>query len=100
MVDFGCPAYWTPGWNASAVAALRRLMVDGVLCERLRSAARRWVEENFDAHKNAARLNKLFEQAIAGKPAISSSAASGMGVPPVSFSENHAKSLTTPKSKP
>ena len=49
------------------VAALRRLMVDDVLCERLRGAARRWVEENFDAHKNAARLNQLFEQAIAGK---------------------------------
>ncbi|MBI5380878.1 MAG: glycosyltransferase family 4 protein [Opitutae bacterium] len=54
------PAEW--------VTALRRLMTDDALCQRLRVAARHWVEENFDAHKNAARLHALFEQAIATKP--------------------------------
>jgi len=94
------------------VAALRRLMVDDVLCERLRGAARRWVEENFDAHKNAARLNALFEQAIAGTlagsppsgsnmggtlmPRITAGArlpaeSGGTGVPPVSSIGNKAK---------
>jgi len=100
------PAEW--------VAALRRLMVDDVLCERLRSAARRWVEENFDAHKNAARLNALFEQAIVGKPASSLPAASdlggtprprlpvvasGPGVPPGNSSESEAQSRATPKTE-
>lgn len=46
------------------VAALRRLATDDALAERLRLAARRWVEENFDAHKNAARLLEHFRQAI------------------------------------
>jgi len=58
-------------------------MVDNVLCERLRNAARRWVEENFDAHKNAARLHKLFEQAIAGKSASLPSSASDVGGTPM-----------------
>jgi glycosyltransferase involved in cell wall biosynthesis len=100
------PAEW--------VAALRRLMVDDVLCERLRRAARCWVEENFDAHKNAARLHELFAQAIAGKAARSPLPASamggtslpslpavagGVGVPPVSSIASDAKSLTTPQTK-
>lgn len=46
------------------VAVLRRLMVDDALMERLRASARAWVEENFDAHKNAARLHALFEKAV------------------------------------
>jgi glycosyltransferase involved in cell wall biosynthesis len=43
------------------VAALRRLATDTPLAESLRAEARRWVEENFDAHKNAARLSACFE---------------------------------------
>jgi colanic acid/amylovoran biosynthesis glycosyltransferase len=47
------------------VAALRRLSSDDAFAEKLRAAARRWVEENFDAHKNARRLLTQFERAIA-----------------------------------
>jgi len=50
----------TAGW----VAALERLRSDDALAETLRANARRWVEENFDAHKNAARLYAQFEEAI------------------------------------
>jgi glycosyltransferase involved in cell wall biosynthesis len=39
------------------VEALRRLAADDALAERLRAAARRWVEAEFDAHRNAARLH-------------------------------------------
>ncbi|MDR2675832.1 MAG: glycosyltransferase family 4 protein [Opitutaceae bacterium] len=46
------------------VAALRRLATDAGLAESLRAEARRWVEENFDAHKNAARLHACFEEQI------------------------------------
>lgn len=51
------PALW--------VAALRHLALDDALTESFRVAARRWVEEHFDAHKNAARLLQHFEAAIA-----------------------------------
>ena len=44
------------------VAALRRLATDDTFAEKLRAAARRWVEENFDAHKNAARLLAQFNR--------------------------------------
>ena len=47
------------------VAALRKLSGDDALCEKLRLAARRWVEENYDAHKNAARLHALMQRAMA-----------------------------------
>jgi glycosyltransferase involved in cell wall biosynthesis len=46
------------------VAALRRLAQDDALAERLRAAARRWVEENFDANRNAGRLLEQFNQAL------------------------------------
>ncbi len=46
------------------IAALRRLAADDALAGRLRAAARRWVEENFDAHRNAARLGAEFERAL------------------------------------
>ncbi len=52
---------------AAWVAALRRLASDDTLAEKLRVAARRWVEENFDAHKNAAKLLERFEAVIAEK---------------------------------
>jgi colanic acid/amylovoran biosynthesis glycosyltransferase len=50
---------------ADWVSALRRLASEDAFAEKLRAAARRWVEENFDAHKNAARLLRQFEAAIA-----------------------------------
>lgn len=51
------PAEW--------VAALDRLARDHDFADRLRLAARRWVEENFDAHKNAARLLVHFRRLLA-----------------------------------
>ena len=54
---------------ADWVSTLRRLSADDPCAERLRAAARRWVEENFDAHRNAARLLAKFREAaaVAGK---------------------------------
>jgi glycosyltransferase involved in cell wall biosynthesis len=49
---------------AAWVEALRRLATDDALAGRLRAAARAWVEENFNAHDNAARLLTLFRGAI------------------------------------
>jgi glycosyltransferase involved in cell wall biosynthesis len=46
------------------LTALRRLAADDAFAESLRLAAHRWVEENFDAHKNATRILAQFEQAI------------------------------------
>lgn len=57
VVPEDAPARW--------VAALRHLASDDVGAEKFRAAARRWVEENFDAHKNAARLLQQFEATIA-----------------------------------
>ena len=50
---------------ADWVKALRRLAEDDALAERLRQAARAWVDENFSAHKNAARLAAQFSAALA-----------------------------------
>ena len=47
------------------VAHLSRLSTDDALAERLRAAARLWVEENFDAHRNAGRLVEQFTRAMA-----------------------------------
>ncbi len=58
VADVDAPGEW--------VAALRRLSTDDALGEKLRLAARHWVEENFDAHRNAARLLAKFEAALAG----------------------------------
>jgi colanic acid/amylovoran biosynthesis glycosyltransferase len=49
---------------AAWLAALRRLAADDAFAGSLRLAAHRWVEENFDAHKNAACLLAQFERAI------------------------------------
>ena len=35
--------------------------------ERLRVAARRWVEENYDAHRNTDRLVACFQQAVVSR---------------------------------
>jgi colanic acid/amylovoran biosynthesis glycosyltransferase len=50
---------------ADWVSALRRFATDDAFAEKLRRAARQWVEENFDAHKNAERLLAEFDRAIA-----------------------------------
>lgn len=47
------------------VDALRRLARDDALAESLRAKARQWVEDNFDAHKNAGRLLEQFDRAMA-----------------------------------
>jgi colanic acid/amylovoran biosynthesis glycosyltransferase len=54
------PVTSTQAW----VEALRRLSRDDALAETLRTNARRWVEEEFDAHKNAARLIAQFDRVI------------------------------------
>ncbi|MCF3652135.1 glycosyltransferase [Synoicihabitans lomoniglobus] len=46
------------------VEAMRRLATDDTQVETLRDAARRWTEENFDAHRNAARLHEHFLNAL------------------------------------
>lgn len=51
--------------RAAWVQALQQLRTDDALADRLRRAARGWVEHNFNAHDNAARLFALFQRAIA-----------------------------------
>ena len=58
VADVDLPLAW--------VIALRRLSADDPLAETLRTAARRWVEDNYDAHQNTAKLVKCFEQAMLG----------------------------------
>lgn len=60
VTGFVAPAETPAPW----VAALRRIAEDDVLVERIQRAARGWVEENFDAHRNAARLLERFRKAI------------------------------------
>jgi glycosyltransferase involved in cell wall biosynthesis len=48
------------------VGLLRRLSTDDGLAERLRGAARSWVEEHYDANRNAGRLIERFDGALAG----------------------------------
>jgi hypothetical protein len=48
------------GW----VECLRRLSHDDGFAEKLRLGARRWVEENFNAHHNAGRLLAEFKRVI------------------------------------
>lgn len=45
--------------------ALTRLRDDDAFAESLRVAARRWVEENYDAHRNTDQLVGCFKQAMA-----------------------------------
>ncbi|MEO7598912.1 MAG: glycosyltransferase family 4 protein [Opitutus sp.] len=65
---------------AEWVSALRELAIDDDLGERLRTAARRWVEENFDAHKNAARLLRRFDQTL-GQTVSTAGSKSGAPAP-------------------
>lgn len=52
------------------VRALRQLGKDDAMANRLRTEARRWVEDNFDAHRNAARLREKFRNALAIGPGV------------------------------
>ncbi len=61
VTGFVAPVEQSADW----VSALKRLSTDDAFAEKLRLAARRWVEENFDAHRNAARLLANFQRAIA-----------------------------------
>lgn len=58
VVPVGEPARW--------VDALVSLRDDDAQCEQLRGAARAWVEDNFDARRNAARLAALYREFTAG----------------------------------
>lgn len=51
--------------TAAWVKALRRIAADDAFAEELRAGGRAWVEENFDAHRNAAKLRERFEKACA-----------------------------------
>ncbi len=55
VADVDLPLAWR--------VALTRLADDDALAERLRAAARAWVEEHYDARRNTARLRALFEEA-------------------------------------
>ncbi|MCX6956077.1 MAG: glycosyltransferase family 4 protein [Verrucomicrobia bacterium] len=46
------------------VEGLRRLSTDDAFAEKLRAAGRAWVEENFNAHRNAERVLAQFKRAI------------------------------------
>jgi colanic acid/amylovoran biosynthesis glycosyltransferase len=56
VADVDLPLAW--------VIALRRLGEDDRLAGSLRGSARRWVEENYDAHRNTARLVECFQAAV------------------------------------
>lgn len=49
---------------AAWVEALRRIASDDRLADHLRRGGRRWVEENYDAGRNSARLVACFEAAL------------------------------------
>ncbi|HEX2861662.1 MAG TPA: glycosyltransferase, partial [Lacunisphaera sp.] len=56
VADVDLPLAWQ--------VALQRLASDDALAERLRAAARRWVEENYNAHHNTDRLVECFREAL------------------------------------
>lgn len=56
VADVDLPLAW--------IVALRQLAGDDKFAGTLRTAARRWVEENYDAHRNTARLVECFERAM------------------------------------
>jgi colanic acid/amylovoran biosynthesis glycosyltransferase len=56
VADVDLPLAWQ--------VALERLATDDALAERLRVAARRWVEENYNAHRNTDRLVECFREAM------------------------------------
>ncbi|HTL68149.1 MAG TPA: glycosyltransferase [Lacunisphaera sp.] len=56
VAEADAPDHW--------VEILRRLGADDNLAEQLRAAGRRWVEQNYDANRNAAQLVACFEEAM------------------------------------
>ncbi|MEY4939221.1 MAG: hypothetical protein RIQ93_956 [Verrucomicrobiota bacterium] len=74
VAEAGVPAQW--------VAALRRIMADDALVERLRTNGRRWVEENFNAHTNARRLLAHFHRVVDAHPHSDKPAANVANLPP------------------
>ncbi len=56
VADVDLPLAW--------LVALQQLATNDELAERLRTAARQWVEENYDAHKNTRQLVACFEKAL------------------------------------
>ena len=58
VADVDLPLAW--------VVALRRLGEDDKLAETLRTAARRWVEENYDAHKNIGAAGRVLRESDEG----------------------------------
>ena len=56
VAELNRPADW--------VNTLHRLATDDILAEKLRRDARRWSGENYDAHKNTARLAALFTEVM------------------------------------
>jgi glycosyltransferase involved in cell wall biosynthesis len=66
VTGFAIPAEASDSW----VRSLQELAKNDELAERLRVAARRWVEENFDAHKNASRLLSLFKEALGNRAGV------------------------------
>ncbi|MDP2138165.1 MAG: glycosyltransferase [Candidatus Didemnitutus sp.] len=56
VADVDLPLAW--------VVALRRLAEDDLLAERLRHAAREWVEKNYDANRNTRQLAQCFTAAL------------------------------------
>jgi glycosyltransferase involved in cell wall biosynthesis len=68
--------------TARWVSALKRFASDDGFAERLRSAARKWVGEHFDAHKNAQRLLTRFEAEIRPREIPQDSNTSSVGQSP------------------
>jgi len=56
VADVDLPLAWQ--------VAFQRLGSDDAFAERLRGAARRWVEENYNAHRNTDRLVECFQEAM------------------------------------
>ncbi len=54
----------SPEDAAAWVAILRALRDDDAAADRLRRAARAWVEANFDAHQNSGRLAALYRELV------------------------------------
>ncbi|MDR2430033.1 MAG: glycosyltransferase [Puniceicoccales bacterium] len=62
VVDGATGQVVTAGDTAGWIAAIRRLHMDAAFRERTRRAARNWVEREFCAHANAARLSTALRQ--------------------------------------
>ena len=60
-----------PGRPPELAAAIRRLVEDPALAERLAEEGRRHVAAHFDVRRQAGIMGDLFERSIAGRPAVS-----------------------------